>query len=285
VRAEPVADAAAAADPLFLLPARYEDRTRITPVGALRAGTRAVVEGEVQLADVVYRRRRSLLVKISDGSGFLTLRFFHFSRSQQQNLARGTHLRCFGEARRGPQGLEMVHPEYRRIGAAAEPLEEVAELRQRVRALHAVVAAVRDRGAQQPLGVLERAHLDARGGGHPQDLGLVVDVRKDHVELLARGALLAGAREDHRARDQRARAAAARRQPVRERERLVHEARLRRGDREPVEPRLDRQQLAEASEIVGAVRHVEELAGQRQLLGAQRAQRRGIECARALRAA
>jgi ATP-dependent DNA helicase RecG len=124
VRAEPVAEAAAGADPLFLLPHRYEDRTRITPVGALAAGMRAVVEGEVQLADVVYRRRRALLVRLSDGSGFLTLRFFYFSRAQQQNLARGTQLRCFGEVRRGPQGLEMVHPEYRRVDTAPEALEE-----------------------------------------------------------------------------------------------------------------------------------------------------------------
>jgi ATP-dependent DNA helicase RecG len=125
VRAEPVAETAAAgADPLFLLPHRYEDRTRLTPIGALYPGMRAVVEGEVQLADVVFRRRRSLLVRISDGSGFLTLRFFHFSRTQQQGFARGTPVRCIGEVRRGPQGLEMVHPEYRRAGNAAEPLED-----------------------------------------------------------------------------------------------------------------------------------------------------------------
>src|SRR5690606_14361005 len=124
VRAGPVADTAAArADPLFLLPHRYEDRTRITAIGSLVAGARAVVEGEVQLADVVFRRRRSLLVRISDGSGFLTLRFFHFSRAQQEGFARGTKLRCFGEVRRGPQGLEMVHPEYRRAGVAG-PLED-----------------------------------------------------------------------------------------------------------------------------------------------------------------
>ena len=116
--------APAAVDPLFLLPVRYEDRTRITPLGALLPGTRAVVEGEVQLADVVFRRRRTLLVRISDGSGFLNLRFFYFSRAQVENLPRGTHLRCAGEVRRGPQGLEMVHPEYRRMGAALEPLED-----------------------------------------------------------------------------------------------------------------------------------------------------------------
>jgi ATP-dependent DNA helicase RecG len=115
---------AADTDPLFLLPARYEDRTRVTPIGALLAGSRAVIEGAVQIADVTFRRRRALLVRISDGSGFLNLRFFHFSRTQQDGFTRGARLRCFGEARRGPQGLEMVHPEYRLLGANAAPLDD-----------------------------------------------------------------------------------------------------------------------------------------------------------------
>jgi hypothetical protein len=75
-------------------------------------------------AEVVFRRRRQLLCKIADGSGFLTLRFFYFSAQQQAGLARGTRIRCFGEVRRGLLGLEMVHPEYRRIfddAAALEP--------------------------------------------------------------------------------------------------------------------------------------------------------------------
>jgi ATP-dependent DNA helicase RecG len=114
----------AAIDPLFLLPSRYEDRTRVTAIGALLAGQRAVVEGEVQIADVVHRKRRALLVRISDGSGFLNLRFFYFSRAQVEGLARGSQVRCFGEARRGPQGLEMVHPEYRRLGSTNEPLDD-----------------------------------------------------------------------------------------------------------------------------------------------------------------
>ena len=33
-------------------------------------------------------------------------------------LARGARIRCFGEARRGPKGLEIVHPEYRRDRSA-----------------------------------------------------------------------------------------------------------------------------------------------------------------------
>ena len=62
--------------------------------------------------------------RISDGSGQLTLRFFHFSAGQQQALARGTRVRCFGEVRRGPLGLEMVHPEYRRLLGEPPPLED-----------------------------------------------------------------------------------------------------------------------------------------------------------------
>jgi ATP-dependent DNA helicase RecG len=111
-------------DLLFVLPLRYEDRTAVVPLGSLEPGQRAAVEGEVQLTEVAYRRRRQLLSRIADGSGFLTLRFFHFSGAQQNGLARGTRLRCFGEVRRGPLGLEMVHPEYRRVASPSDPLEE-----------------------------------------------------------------------------------------------------------------------------------------------------------------
>jgi len=108
-------------DLVFHLPLRYEDRTRVVPIGTLRHGDRAVIEGEVQLAEVVFRGRRALLCRLADGSGFVTLRFFHFSASQQAALTRGTRLRCFGEARPGPGGLEIVHPEYRRLIPGSTP--------------------------------------------------------------------------------------------------------------------------------------------------------------------
>ena len=111
-------------DLLFLLPQRYEDRTHVVALGELLPGQRAAVEGEVQLTEVLVRGRRQMLCRIADGTGFLTLRFFHFSRQQQQALTRGVRLRCFGEARRSPQGLEIVHPEYRRVDAAGTPAGE-----------------------------------------------------------------------------------------------------------------------------------------------------------------
>jgi ATP-dependent DNA helicase RecG len=109
----------------FLLPLRYEDRTRVRPIGELTDGARAAVEATVELSEIVYRGRRQLLCRVTDGSGWLTLRFFHFSASQQAGLARGTRLRLFGEVRRGPSGLEIVHPEYRRVdGAEALPVDQ-----------------------------------------------------------------------------------------------------------------------------------------------------------------
>jgi ATP-dependent DNA helicase RecG len=112
-------------DLLFLLPLRYEDRTRVVPLGELRPGQRASVEGDVLLTEVAFRGRRQMLCRIADGSGFLTLRFFYFTAQQQHGLSRGARIRCFGEARRGPKGLEFVHPEYRRVDPnAPQPPEE-----------------------------------------------------------------------------------------------------------------------------------------------------------------
>ena len=100
-------------DLLFLLPLRYEDRTQLVRIGALQAGVRCLISGEVLLAETAYRGRRNLLVRISDGSGQMTLRFFYFSRQQQAQFQPGVRLTCFGEARKGAAGLEMIHPEYR----------------------------------------------------------------------------------------------------------------------------------------------------------------------------
>jgi ATP-dependent DNA helicase RecG len=106
-------------DVLFHLPFRYEDRTRLTPIGALRPGREALFAGTVELADVVFRKRRSLVVRLADGTGHVHLRFFHFNAAQQNNLARGTRLRVFGEVRFGPSGYELAHPEYQRLDADA----------------------------------------------------------------------------------------------------------------------------------------------------------------------
>ena len=85
------------------------------PLGELAAGPRAPrSRARCCSPRSRFRGRRQLLSRIADGSGFLTLRFFYFTAQQRDGLARGVRIRCFGEVRRGPAGLEIVHPEYRR---------------------------------------------------------------------------------------------------------------------------------------------------------------------------
>ncbi len=103
-------------DLLFLLPNRYEDRTRIHPIVDLEHGRRVLIEGVVDRARVVMGRRRSLVCVLRDPTAETTLRFFYFTRQQQEGLGPGARLLCYGEARQGPRGLEIVHPEYRRLG-------------------------------------------------------------------------------------------------------------------------------------------------------------------------
>ncbi len=110
-------------DLLLHLPHRYEDRTRVVPFIALRANTEALIIGEVFATRVAFGRRRSWLVTLQDDTGFVTLRFFHFNERQRATIRPGMFLRCFGEARPGPNGYEMVHPEYKAYEAKPEPPE------------------------------------------------------------------------------------------------------------------------------------------------------------------
>jgi ATP-dependent DNA helicase RecG len=108
------------ADILFHLPFRYEDRTQVVPIGSLKPGNACLFEGQVELAEVVYRGRRSMLIRLSDHTGFITLRFFHFSNSQKEALQRGQWLRCFGDIKSSSKlGVaDVVHPEYQLIAEA-----------------------------------------------------------------------------------------------------------------------------------------------------------------------
>ncbi|HUQ51882.1 MAG TPA: DEAD/DEAH box helicase, partial [Gammaproteobacteria bacterium] len=145
-------------DLLCLLPQRYEDRTALRALGSLVVGEKALVEGVIELSEVAVRRRRSLLCRLADGTGAITLRFFYFNRSQQQALARGQRVRCYGEVRSGPAGLEMVHPEHRAVRADdAEPSDRLTPIYPTTEGLYQ--QSVR-RLVGQALVVLEREPLD-----------------------------------------------------------------------------------------------------------------------------
>jgi len=102
-------------DMLFHLPMRYEDRTEIQSIADAQIGENALIEGVIQSSEVRIARKRSLLCTLSDNTGSITLRFFHFHPAQQDSFKRGERLRCFGEVRQGYQALEMVHPQYEHL--------------------------------------------------------------------------------------------------------------------------------------------------------------------------
>ena len=71
-------------DLLFLLPIRYEDRTRIRPIIDLKPGHRVQIDGVIARSRVIMGRRRSLLCALRDETAEVTLRFFHFTRSNRR---------------------------------------------------------------------------------------------------------------------------------------------------------------------------------------------------------
>lgn len=112
-------------DLLFHLPFRYQDKTRITPIGRLIPGEYAVIQGNIVEVKTTRSRRPSLICYLEDNTGTLAIRFFNFSFSQKDQLKLGGKLYCFGEVRLWHDGVEMVHPEYRRLPKdAGVPLEE-----------------------------------------------------------------------------------------------------------------------------------------------------------------
>jgi ATP-dependent DNA helicase RecG len=118
-------------DLLFHLPLRYQDRTRIADIGRVRLGQDVMLEAEILSTDIEFGRRRSLLCRISDRTGFISLRFFHFTAAQKNLLSPGNRLRCYGEIRSGKSGYEIYHPEYQLLQA-----DEVRPLSDRLTAIY-----------------------------------------------------------------------------------------------------------------------------------------------------
>jgi len=119
-------------DLLFHLPIRYQDRTQLTPIISLRPQQWALIEGEIIEVRTSQGRRKSLICYLQDDSGCIAIRFFHFSVTQAQQLAKGTRLRCFAEVKpsfsrtqtRLDPLYEMVHPEYTAINRVHEAVLE-----------------------------------------------------------------------------------------------------------------------------------------------------------------
>ena len=108
-------------DLMLHLPLRYEDETRVLPIGeaALHGGESAQVEGVVAACEIQYRPRRQLVVTMVDDSGQLVLRFLNFYGSQLKQFEAGKRIRARGDVRHGFFGAEMVHPAYKVVNEGA----------------------------------------------------------------------------------------------------------------------------------------------------------------------
>ena len=98
-------------DLLFHLPIRYQDKTKFTKISELEPGKKYYIEGVVERSNVVFYKTRMFLVKISDATGFIQLRFFYFNKSQMKNFSLGKRIRIYGELRLANKVKEMIHPE------------------------------------------------------------------------------------------------------------------------------------------------------------------------------
>ncbi|NVK89295.1 MAG: ATP-dependent DNA helicase RecG [Gammaproteobacteria bacterium] len=108
-------------DVLFHLPFRYEDRTRITPISQLQPGVAAQVLVQVEHSGIRFGKRRTLICRASDASGAIDLRFFYFSKAQQNRLQKGTWLLCFGEVALVAGIASIVHPETQIVNDPSRP--------------------------------------------------------------------------------------------------------------------------------------------------------------------
>ena len=105
-------------DLLLHLPHRYEDRTQIKPIASLQDGDRALIKVQVELSQVKYGKRRSLVCRASDQTASIEFRFFYFNKSQQQRLQKGAEFYAFGEVRRFGYQCSIVHPELTAVDAS-----------------------------------------------------------------------------------------------------------------------------------------------------------------------
>ena len=99
-------------DLLLHLPLRYEDRSRSIEMKALEAGQDGLITAQIVKVETPHGRRRSLLVHVTDETGYFKIRWFHFSRGQRESLQVGCWIRAYGAIRYGADGLEMAHPDY-----------------------------------------------------------------------------------------------------------------------------------------------------------------------------
>ncbi|HBZ68762.1 MAG TPA: ATP-dependent DNA helicase RecG, partial [Deltaproteobacteria bacterium] len=104
-------------DLLLHLPARYDDRRSLQSVAELPVGQRATFVATVLLCDFVPSRRRGgrlarvFQAVVGDGTGTVSLKWFHGGEAVRGRVHKGATLQVTGEVRRYRFSKQLVHPE------------------------------------------------------------------------------------------------------------------------------------------------------------------------------
>lgn len=99
-------------DLLFHLPLRYEDRSHITPIPALKDGQTVLIHGQVVSANLQRGRRQMLKAIVQDASGEqLQITYFRFYPSLLKHYQTGRMGLFYGKAQYTQFGYQMAHPE------------------------------------------------------------------------------------------------------------------------------------------------------------------------------
>ena len=102
-------------DALYTLPHRYEDRRQIKNISSLSENSSEVFQAEILAAGEVSTSRsgrRLFEVVVSDGSGQLSLKWFHYRKTwMTQRFVPGRRALFIGELKRFGLQREIHHPE------------------------------------------------------------------------------------------------------------------------------------------------------------------------------
>jgi len=102
-------------DLLFFIPLRYEDRTRIFPIGETEGGIPLLVKGKVvsgREASFYPNRKRAFRIVLNDQTGGLELVWFHYRKPHlAQYAVPGRELLVYGQIQINRGQKQMIHPE------------------------------------------------------------------------------------------------------------------------------------------------------------------------------
>tara|TARA_B100000900_G_C20593504_1_gene722467 strand:- start:713 stop:2773 length:2061 start_codon:yes stop_codon:yes gene_type:complete len=111
-------------DLCFHLPVNYQNRTRVLQLANAQIDKETFIECKVSSCQVLYRPRKMMIIKASDPTRSILIRFFYFNPGQAKQFRANKIIRFYGVLKIGRYGLEMIHPEYEIIDNSDMPTEQ-----------------------------------------------------------------------------------------------------------------------------------------------------------------